>query len=111
MFYFFFSSRRRHTRLQGDWSSDVCSSDIWAPRKPPAAAPKRPERTGWHRLLPTWRMALGGFLIAALLVVGGFFLGYRSEERRVGKVCSSERYPHKSKPSDGVPMIIKGYRT
>src|SRR5256885_9785951 len=26
-FAFFFSSRRRHTRLQGDWSSDVCSSD------------------------------------------------------------------------------------
>src|SRR5205807_6429971 len=25
----FFSSRRRHTRLQGDWSSDVCSSDLW----------------------------------------------------------------------------------
>src|SRR5688500_20400043 len=24
-----FSSRRRHTRLQGDWSSDVCSSDLW----------------------------------------------------------------------------------
>src|SRR5256885_938884 len=24
---YFFSSRRRHTRLQGDWSSDVCSSD------------------------------------------------------------------------------------
>src|SRR5256885_9697758 len=28
-FLFFFSSRRRHTRLQGDWSSDVCSSDLW----------------------------------------------------------------------------------
>src|SRR5256885_12855639 len=27
-FVFFFSSRRRHTRLQGDWSSDVCSSDL-----------------------------------------------------------------------------------
>src|SRR5688500_20293386 len=27
---FFFSSRRRHTRLQGDWSSDVCSSDLFA---------------------------------------------------------------------------------
>src|ERR1022692_4068360 len=26
--FFFFSSRRRHTRLQGDWSSDVCSSDL-----------------------------------------------------------------------------------
>src|SRR5437016_12037392 len=25
---FFFSSRRRHTRLVSDWSSDVCSSDI-----------------------------------------------------------------------------------
>src|SRR5256885_7103907 len=28
-FFFFFSSRRRHTRLQGDWSSDVCSSDLF----------------------------------------------------------------------------------
>src|ERR1039457_5381014 len=27
-FVFFFSSRRPHTRLQGDWSSDVCSSDL-----------------------------------------------------------------------------------
>src|SRR5690348_8621321 len=26
--YFFFSSRRRHTRWTGDWSSDVCSSDL-----------------------------------------------------------------------------------
>src|ERR1039457_1885395 len=27
-FFSFCSSRRRHTRLQGDWSSDVCSSDL-----------------------------------------------------------------------------------
>src|SRR5207248_8905531 len=26
---FFFSSRRRHTRSYGDWSSDVCSSDLY----------------------------------------------------------------------------------
>src|SRR3989454_4713318 len=26
--HFFFTSRRRHTKLQGDWSSDVCSSDL-----------------------------------------------------------------------------------
>src|SRR5690606_41148241 len=26
--YFFFSSRRRHTRFSRDWSSDVCSSDL-----------------------------------------------------------------------------------
>src|SRR2546426_10880851 len=31
MLFFFFSSRRRHTRLQGDWSSDVCSSDLANP--------------------------------------------------------------------------------
>src|SRR6266446_9292177 len=37
MFFFFFSSRRRHTRLQGDWSSDVCSSDL--------ADPTRTQRT------------------------------------------------------------------
>src|SRR5207248_5486862 len=30
-FYFFFSSRRRHTRSYGDWSSDVCSSDLYGP--------------------------------------------------------------------------------
>src|SRR2546430_12586974 len=28
MFVFFFSSRRRHTRFDCDWSSDVCSSDL-----------------------------------------------------------------------------------
>src|SRR6266481_8824062 len=30
-FVFFFSSRRRHTRWNCDWSSDVCSSDLLAP--------------------------------------------------------------------------------
>src|SRR5690348_18084365 len=30
MLLFFFSSRRRHTRWTGDWSSDVCSSDLSA---------------------------------------------------------------------------------
>src|SRR5690348_17957950 len=30
---FFFSSRRRHTRWTGDWSSDVCSSDLVAERR------------------------------------------------------------------------------
>src|SRR5688572_31289501 len=28
MVFFFFSSRRRHTRFDCDWSSDVCSSDL-----------------------------------------------------------------------------------
>src|SRR2546429_6616259 len=29
--FFFFSSRRRHTRCSRDWSSDVCSSDLIIP--------------------------------------------------------------------------------
>src|SRR6266550_5959833 len=43
--FFFFSSRRRHTRCSRDWSSDVCSSDLvglphvrpanWTPFIPP----------------------------------------------------------------------------
>ncbi|MFJ2947740.1 transglycosylase domain-containing protein [Streptomyces sp. NPDC087226] len=49
----------------------------WAPRDPQAAgAPKKPGRTGWRRFVPTWRMTLGGLLITATVVVGGFFLGY-----------------------------------
>src|SRR5256884_972053 len=31
LIYFFFSSRRRHTRCSRDWSSDVCSSDLFDP--------------------------------------------------------------------------------
>src|SRR5688500_20202000 len=42
---FFFSSRRRHTRLQGDWSSDVCSSDL-GQRDGTA---RRPEARSVHR--------------------------------------------------------------
>src|SRR5256885_10484018 len=37
-FFFFFSSRRRHTRLQGDWSSDVCSSDLLVTAIAPGAS-------------------------------------------------------------------------
>src|SRR2546429_5402103 len=36
--FFFFSSRRRHTRCSRDWSSDVCSSDLakgWMAELPP----------------------------------------------------------------------------
>src|SRR5437867_9757852 len=44
--FFFFSSRRRHTRSYGDWSSDVCSSDLMGYGYPAALAAKLalPER-------------------------------------------------------------------
>src|SRR5216683_6268165 len=36
--FFFFSSRRRHTRSDRDWSSDVCSSDLNRHRLPLSSA-------------------------------------------------------------------------
>src|SRR5688500_20250280 len=76
---FFFSSRRRHTRLQGDWSSDVCSSDLgsscWTRRgcllgdAPPAGAWVSRGRASSPSRRPRGR------------------LWGRSEERRVGKEC------------------------
>jgi membrane peptidoglycan carboxypeptidase len=57
----------------------------WAPREPqadgdpttPEGRPAgKPKRTGWRRMIPTWRMTLGAFVIVVLLLVGGFFLGY-----------------------------------
>ncbi|RZU24653.1 transglycosylase domain-containing protein [Streptomyces sp. BK239] len=56
-----------------------------APAEPEAAEPgpptegkkpKRPKRTGWRRLLPTWRMVLGAFVICAMVLAALFFLGY-----------------------------------
>src|SRR2546430_11805892 len=40
VYVFFFSSRRRHTRFDCDWSSDVCSSDLKSvyPARSPAGA-------------------------------------------------------------------------
>jgi membrane peptidoglycan carboxypeptidase len=36
----------------------------------------RPRRTGWRRLLPSWRLLTGGIMIVLLLLVGAFFVGY-----------------------------------
>src|SRR2546430_6171366 len=95
--FFFFSSRRRHTRFDCDWSSDVCSSDL---RK--AVHPRTPGPAGFT----AWVLRL--LLKAALADVGnmrasGFGLTApwtsmlvqpRSEERRVGKECRSRWSPY-----------------
>src|SRR5256885_5696772 len=47
LLFFFFSSRRRHTRLQGDWSSDVCSSDLpQTTMSVPEITPPEPKQAG-----------------------------------------------------------------
>src|SRR6266487_6992120 len=80
--FFFFSSRRRHTRLTGDWSSDVCSSDLSCCRL---------SATG-----PSRRAACRGSRCHA-----NSSAELRSEERRVGKECryrwSAYHYKKKNK--------------
>src|SRR2546430_7438946 len=44
---FFFSSRRRHTRFDCDWSSDVCSSDLLGGALSDRIGPARTMWIGW----------------------------------------------------------------
>src|SRR5690606_40423573 len=94
--FFFFSSRRRHTRFSRDWSSDVCSSDLISSRK------KRKEETQTTPLAGNSTLPDGASLFQANCAVchqpdgrglpGAFppLAGSpRSEERRVGKDCST----------------------
>src|SRR5690242_21760573 len=74
IYMFFFSSRRRHTRLTCDWSSDVCSSDLGCSNTGPKGS--------------TW---------SACRSCGAGSPGRRSsrsEERRVGKECRSRWSPY-----------------
>src|SRR5256885_2801029 len=94
---FFFSSRRRHTRLQGDWSSDVCSSDLILERLVVLVA----LQVGELGELQQGLVDFGVFLLAVLhLFVVGRVLApqlrvhLRSEERRVGKECRSRWSPY-----------------
>src|SRR5690606_41158171 len=96
--YFFFSSRRRHTRFSRDWSSDVCSSDLilarnWLPSPSPFDAPAtRPAISTNSTVAGTVRC---GFTISANCARRGS--GTRSEERRVGKEGRGRREPEQIK--------------
>src|SRR6266436_4908175 len=59
--FFFFSSRRRHTRCSRDWSSDVCSSDLRRSTAPRAPTPPSPTSTRGPRC--TFRAPAGSALI------------------------------------------------
>src|SRR5437016_7794502 len=91
--FFFFSSRRRHTRLVSDWSSDVCSSDLPAPARPPREkrAPLRRYRAfrlgqadRFHRRQSAVRRPSSTPRLGRRAIQRS-----RSEERRVGKECRS----------------------
>src|SRR2546430_5665093 len=94
--FFFFSSRRRHTRFDCDWSSDVCSSDLllashflayyWRRhREGDAPLPKVSEAAVRELRSRPWK----GNVRELQNVVE-----HRSEERRVGKECRSRWSPY-----------------
>src|SRR5207248_4099775 len=100
----FFSSRRRHTRSYGDWSSDVCSSDLQLPGldsnqdkenqnvSPGFAAFVRHHPGTFapldlrHERIPSPSAEIR-YCPPQWLQIG------RSEERRVGKECRSRGAP------------------
>src|SRR5256885_2735444 len=94
---FFFSSRRRHTRLQGDWSSDVCSSDLVL-IVGPASAKHEFFKFAQEKRRPLVSRIVG--VEPADHPTGGEIVAHarhyfkRSEERRVGKECRSRWSPY-----------------
>src|SRR5690348_17709129 len=98
--FFFFSSRRRHTRWTGDWSSDVCSSDLVqleACLVNLAANARDAMPRGGRLLISTGNRHLDDDYASMHpgLAAGDYTL--RSEERRVGKECRSRWAPYHEK--------------
>src|SRR5258707_11808573 len=94
--YFFFSSRRRHTRYWRDWSSDVCSSDL---ERGLAVTAERGADQVIKRFVLRNRQKLALAKHPARRREGVWYyddLPYigRSEERRVGKECRSRWSPY-----------------
>src|SRR5687768_18574385 len=87
--FFFFSSRRRHTRCSRDWSSDVCSSDL------DQCQENAVRLMGAQRVDGTAQR--GPRQIASLKIHTRkpvYLDVKRSEERRVGKECRSRWSPY-----------------
>src|SRR5260221_8454066 len=91
--FFFFSSRRRHTRSLCDWSSDVCSSDLLFERAgaPPEALEPLMRRTMENGFELTGPIARGDW---STVDAHRDAIRDRSEERRVGKECRSRWSPY-----------------
>src|SRR5206468_7597530 len=96
----------RHTRSDRDWSSDVCSSDLYArdPVVQNLVASPRLDATHWRSI--SWRDSNAGYangrfemdinaiwapraLESISQIVTALHTAGRSEERRVGKECRS----------------------
>src|SRR5207249_8019566 len=101
--FFFFSSRRRHTRSKRDWSSDVCSSDL-VPRLLFSGGPCCGRSAS--ALMGTLAHDLGVPRSAIFLEERSTRTSEnarysRSEERRVGKECRDRWAPEQWKEEEG----------
>src|SRR5256885_8426092 len=104
---FFFSSRRRHTRLQGDWSSDVCSSDLVDEMYEQYLADPTTVSDSWREFFADYRpggdhppaTAAGS---AVPVAASGVPVDERSEEGRGGEEGRSRGapYPLKKKKNE-----------
>src|SRR5438477_12612104 len=83
--FFFFSSRRRHTRLTCDWSSDVCSSDLFQVDREQYEITLGPCLGSASVISYCSRSLMHAELVEQECQLVGLF--FRSEERRVGKEC------------------------
>src|SRR5688572_31286152 len=75
---FFFSSRRRHTRFDCDWSSDVCSSDLYV---------LNIQATGTCQYGP--RYLLPAMPFASLGLIGFSFVNRKPIDRKSTRLNSS----------------------
>src|SRR5256886_7438556 len=97
-FSFFFSSRRRHTRFDCDWSSDVCSSDL-EPGMGEWDLTVDDIKSATERAKDAMAALEGKRQVHVTTPVGtDFYVSIegrpRSEERRVGKECRSRWSPY-----------------
>src|SRR5207248_4495998 len=81
---FLFSSRRRHTRSYGDWSSDVCSSDLYD------VSVNDPALTDWS--LPTLGRFAGADNVRTIdKVCGAEDFSFYQKEVQIGRASCRER--------------------
>src|SRR5260370_25737581 len=96
LYFFFFSSRRRHTRFKCDWSSDVCSSDLYfehALTLDPRNVELIRDAASTYAMVRQFPAALKLY-DRALDIMPSDPDVMRSEERRVGKECRSRWSPY-----------------
>src|SRR5215510_16195876 len=94
-FYFFFSSRRRHTRWPRDWSSDVSSSDLRAPAA---------------ELDQALRRAVLGGEVALLVVAGPVTPLVHGGPEQPGRPERLVQWDHRRLPGDLVEQVEDGLR-